>query len=106
MGSTPVSGGQQEVFPFAYLQSALTHMFEEPEHAGSFTYPCALMLAIFTGELESTQGQILRAAALNTPDIQTSFQKLNAPLFKKQHLWRKDLCLPCTETGTNSLSAQ
>lgn len=79
MGSTPVSGGQQEVFPFAYLQSALTHMFEEPEHAGSFTYPCALMLAAFTGELGSTQGQIPRAAVLNTPVIQASSQELNAP---------------------------
>lgn len=46
MGSTPGSGGQQEVFPFAYLQSALTHTFEEPEHTGSFTYPCALVSAL------------------------------------------------------------
>lgn len=46
MESTLVSGGQQEVFPFAYLQSALTHMFEEPEHMASFVQPCALMLAL------------------------------------------------------------
>lgn len=106
MESTLVSGGQQEVFPFAYLQSALTHMFEEPKHMASFVQPCALMLALFNGVPGNTQGQILRAAVLNTRVIQVNSQESNTLLFKKQYPWQKDLCLLSSKSGTNGLSAQ
>ena len=83
MESTLVSGGQQEVFPFAYLQSALTHMVEEPEHMASFVQPCALMLAVFNGVPGNTQGHILRAVALNTQVIQFNSQEPNIPPLQK-----------------------
>ena len=85
--SALVSGGQQEVFPFAYVQSALMHMFAEPEHTASFVQPCALMLAVFNGVPENTQGQMLRAVVLNTRAIQVNSQEPNTLLFKKQYPW-------------------
>lgn len=85
MESTLVSGGQQEVFPFAYLQSALTHMFEEPKHTASFMQPHALMLAVFNGVPGNTKDQILRAVVLNIHVIQVNSQEPNTLLFKKQY---------------------
>lgn len=85
--STLVSGGQQEVFPFLYLQSALTHVFEEPERTASFVQPCALMLDVFNGVPGNTQSQILKAVVLNTQVIEVNFQEPNTLLFKKQYPW-------------------
>lgn len=106
MESTLVSGGQQEVFPFVYLQPALTHMFAEPKHTASFVQPCALMSAVFNGVPGNTQGQILRAAVVKTLVVQASSPEPNTLLFKKRYPRWKDLCLLPSESGTNGLSAQ
>lgn len=70
MESMLLSGRQQEVFPSAYLQPALTHTFEQTKHTANFVQACALMLTVFSVITGNTQGQLLTAAMLNTPVIQ------------------------------------